>query len=561
MKELLARLLARPVIFVELIAASLFVNLLALASPVFVIQVLNRYVSYGVDSTLATLTSGVLIAIVLEFGFRQVRLRMASVVSARSDEMLMVGSFGILTGAKSLAMDMLPPGLRREVISGADTVQAAYNAPNIAAILDVPFSLIFVGALFLLSPVIAVIVASFLVTILVFGIGSQGLLRKPTKELTAVSVRRSALVGSAITAADTVRAFNAAASMRRNWHGESNVFQGLRGRVTTLQGFVQSVTQSAQATMSVAVIAVGATLVVAGDMDVGAMIGCNILAARALGPVTRLAQLGEAFAKARQSLSMFGEFTRLPQERTQGSALAEYKGGVEFVDLAFAYPGSNVPLFESLSLKLEPGSVLVVSGSNGAGKTTLARMFAGLMEPTRGQILVDGVDLAQVVPEWWRRQISYLPQEPRLLNVSIRDNLLNFNPDLDDAALNKLIEVSGLRDYIDQSPKGFEAEIVNNGDNLSLGIRRRLALARALASDGMLLLCDEPTEGLDNDGCARVYTLLNEQAKRGRTIVVFSHDPKIVKGAGQILDLNFKPVPKFTAMTPNIQESVEKAPT
>lgn len=550
MKELLARLMTRPVIFIELIAASLFANLLALASSLYTIQVLNRYVTYGVDSTLATLTSGVLLAIVLEFGFRQVRLTMAAAISARPDNALTIGSFGILTGAKAAAMDMLPAGLRREVISGADTVQAAYNAPNIAAVLDVPFALVFVGALFLLSPAIAIVVICFLVGVLALGIGSQIMLRKPTGELTAVSTRRNTLIGSAIVAADTVRAFNAAEFVRRSWRGETGAYQELRGRVTNLQGLVQSLTQSAQAVMGVAVIAIGALQVVAGDLDTGAMIGCNIMAARALSPVIRLAQLGEAFVKASQSLSMFREFARLPQERTQGSALSAYRGGIEFVDVSFAYPGAKGPLFESLSLKLEPGSIMVVAGANGVGKTTLARLMLGLIEPTRGQFLVDGVDLAQIVPEWWRRQVSYLPQEPRLLNVSIKDNLRVFNPDLDEAGLNTLIDISGLRNFIDQSQEGLDTAIVNNGDTLSLGIRRRLALARSLACNGMLAVFDEPTEGLDKEGCAQVYAVMSELAKRGRTIVAFSHDPTILKSAGSTLDLNCKPAPLFTPANP-----------
>ncbi len=561
MKELLARLFAKPMIAFELIAASFFANMLALATSLYVIQVLNRYVSYGVDSTLATLTVGVLIAIILEFGFRQARLMLASTISSESDETLIIGSFGILTGAKAAAMDILPPGLRREVLSGADTVQTAYNAPNIAAILDVPFALVFVAALFMLSPPIAIVVTFFVVGVLIFGIGGQSALRKPTQDLAMVSARRGALVGAAIAAADTVRAFNAAAFMRNIWRKESVVHQGLRRRVISLQGLIQTLTPSVQATMSVTVIAIGATQVIAGDLDVGAMIGCNILAARALGPMTRLAQLGEAFAKARQSLSMFQEFSKLPQERVQGSALTEYKGGVEFVDLAFAYPGANAPLFESLSLKLEPGSIMVVFGANGTGKSTMARLLLGLVEPSRGHILADGVDLAQVVPEWWRKQVAYLPQEPRLLNVSIRENLTVFNPDLDDAGISRLIKAAGLRAYIDQSTDGLEALITHNGENMSLGIRRRMALSRALACDGKLAVFDEPTEGLDKEGSAQVYAAMNAMAKRGHTTIVFSHDPRILKGAGYLLDLNFKPTPKFTSMTPEMQKMLKGGKT
>jgi ATP-binding cassette subfamily C protein LapB len=263
--------------------------------------------------------------------------------------------------------------------------------------------------------------------------------------------------------------------------------------------------------------------------------------------VVRLAQLSTVFAKARQSLDLLREFARIPHERLAGSTLIEYKGGLEFKDLSFSYPDGNAPLFESLSLKLEPGAVLVVAGANGTGKTTLARLIVGLLEPLRGQILVDGVDLAQIQPEWWRRQVVYMPQEPRFLNASLRDNLLAYNPELDEEGLNKVISSTGLRSFINESPKGFATPVIQNGSNLSLGIRRRLALARALAGNGRLVVVDEPTEGLDVEGSQQVYGILNEFARRGSAIIAFSHDPQILRGTRHILDLNSKPVPRLVS--------------
>ncbi len=545
MKELYARLKSRPAIFGEMIAASLLANILALASPLFVIQVLNRYVAHGVDATLATLAAGTVIAIMLEFGFRQVRLRLAAFVNKPFDEGLTNSAFGVLTGAKSAAIEALPAGLRQQIVSGADTMQTAYSAPNVAALFDVPFALVFVAALFLLSPPLAVIVMVFLVAVFAVTLLTLSSLRMPTRDMTAASGRRNALIGAATSAGDTVRAFNAGAFIRRQWRDESGLFQKLFGKIMGRQGLVQSLSTSAQGLMSVAVIATGAVLVVRGQLDVGGMIGANILAARALGPIIKLAQMSESFAKARQALAMLKEFAKVPQERTEGSALSEYKGALEFQDLAFVYPTQRSPLFESMNLKLEPGAMLVIAGSNGAGKTTLARLLVGLLEPTRGKILANGVDLAQIVPEWWRKQIVYLPQEPGFLNATIRDNLLAGNPDLDEGTLNNLIRTAGLKSFIDQSPDGFDTEITNNGANLSLGVRRRLALARALATNGRLVVIDDPTEGLDVEGAQLVIDTINKLSKEGRTIVIFSHDPHILAAAPHYLNLDSKPVPQL----------------
>ncbi len=545
MKELLARLKSRPAIFSEMIAASLLANILALATPLFVIQVLNRYIAHGVDATLATLAIGTVIAILLEFGFRQVRLRLAASVNAPFNRELTNSAFAVLTGAKSAAGEAMAPGLRQQIVSGADTIQTTYAAPNVAALFDVPFVLIFVAVLFLLSPTLAVITAVFLVVVFAVALMTMATLRAPTRDMLTTGGRRGTLISAAITAADTVRAFNAQNFINQQWRNESALFQKLYRIVMGRQGVVQTLSISAQGLMSVAVIATGAVLVVQGRMDVGSMIGANILAARALGPLIKLAQMSESFVKARQALALLHEFSKIPRERTEGSALGEYSGALEFQDLGFAHPGQRTPLFESMSLKLEPKALLVFAGSNGAGKTTLARLIVGLLEPTRGKILADGVDLAQIVPEWWRKQIVYLPQEPGFLNATIRDNLLAGNPDLDDGALNDLAHAAGLKSFIDQSPEGFDTPLTANGANLSLGVRRRLALARALATDGMLVVIDDPTEGLDTEGAQLVIETINKLAKRGRTIVVFSHNPQILAAAPQYVDLNSKPVPKL----------------
>ena len=146
MREILKRLEMRPGVTTELMIATLFINLLALASPLFVIQVLNRYVTFGVDATLHTLVIGVLIAIVLEFGFREIRMRLAQGLAIKPDEALAMAVFGAVTAAKSSVLDQIPPGVRRQAINGVDAIQQAYNGPNIGAIVDVPFALIFLCA-------------------------------------------------------------------------------------------------------------------------------------------------------------------------------------------------------------------------------------------------------------------------------------------------------------------------------------------------------------------------------------------------------------------------------
>ena len=545
MKELFKRLFANRILAIELVISSLFINILGLASSLYVIQVLNRYIANGIDATLITLTAGVLIAIVMEFGFRQVRLKFAQGVNAEADNLLATKAFAVLTGSKVGVLERMSTARRREVMSSMAAVQQAYAPPNLVAVLDVPFALLFLAVLSLLSSIIAMIVAVFLAAVLFYSLISQGRLKKPIQALTQAGARNNALVNSVMLAADTVRIFNAVAFLRGLWAKQQDMTQGFRQQVAKRQGFSQAITQSSAALMSVVVIAVGAKLAVAGELDVGSMIGINILASRALALITRFSQLGTVMTKANQSLELLEQFTTLPQELTKGVALKEYRGRVTIKDVGFVFPGASGPLFESLSFDLEPGGILAVTGGNGMGKTTLARLMVGLLEPMRGQILVDGVELRQVVPEWWRRQLIYFPQEPNFFDGTILDNLRTINPDLDQETLNRIVNISGLEKFLSESPKGLDTPLLNGGMNLATGIRRRLALARGLTTRGRLAIFDEPTQGLDAEGRSVVYGVLNKLAQDGCTVVVCSHDPKIFKGAGLLLNLDHKPVPKL----------------
>ncbi len=545
MKELFRRLMHHPWLASEIAVASLFANILALASPLFVIQVLNRYIAHGVDATLATLASGTLLAIFLELLFRQIRIRLARDISIDADFEVATGGFGLLIKARAGSLERIPQGQRRQLVGAAAAVEAAYGAGNIAAVYDGPFALLFLGVLFLLNPLLSGIVTAFLLVVFVIGVIGAMSVQGPNRRLIQAGGNANALITTAAEHIDTVRAFNAGETLHQEWRTQTGATQRLRAWIEARQSLVQTLTQTATAVMGLLVVATGARLVVSGEIDVGIMIGANILATRALMPVSRFSQLGGVFARAAQSLDLIREFTRLPLEPDSGSSIESFSGAIEFKDLSFSYPGASTPLFESLSLSIEPGSVIVITGGNGAGKTTLARLLAGIVDPVRGQILVDGLDLRQVAPEWWRRQIVYLPQEPALLDASIGDNLKIANPSMTDEALFQVIAATGLNRYIDQSPAGLETPITDNGRNLSLGIRRRMALARALGTDGGLAILDEPTEGLDKEGIACVYAAMKDLASRGRTIIAISHDPKLVKGAHLVIDLDRKPVPRI----------------
>lgn len=553
MNELLRRLFAHPLILAELLASSLFINLLGLATTMFVMLVLNRYVPYGVDATLATLTLGVLLAAALEFGFREARIRLAAAVTDPSEAFRGESAFAALAQTRVAVLERLPPGLLQEVMRGLDVVDRIFTPSNLCAALDVPFAVLTLIAMAFLSPLLAVLALGFMLVSISSVVLGERLLKDVVRRASDGETEAQAALGAAIHRADALRAFNAGGRTIGLWRGARARVLAARRRLGERQSLVQSITQTTAVLQSIAIVTIGAILAVKGELSVGGLVGANIMAGRALGPINRMAGMAELFARADLALRRVHDFMRLPREQQTGMALKAVAGRLELVDVAYAHPGGSGPLAEHLSVRLEPGMVLAVSGPNGSGKTSLARLLMGLIEPVRGQILVDGVELRQLSMEWWRKQVAYLPQEPELLDGTIDEAIRAANPGMSEDERNRVLRAAGLRPWLDASIDGVNTAIVNGGRNLALGVRRRVALARALATRGRFVVFDEPTESLDAEGRQAVYAVMNELLHGGATIIVFSHDPLVIRGATYLLDLGVKPVPAL--VRPVVRES------
>jgi len=558
LKEFMVRLFANPFLGCEVIAASCFVNILALASPLFVMQILRRYVTFGVDATLITLVTGALIAIILEFIFRESRMHLAKGLSQERDTTASLESFSVLTKSRLAALDRISPSKRQEVVNGISNIETAYNPNNITTIIDVPFALLFIFVLFLINPILSGIAALFLIFVFLGSSFGSLFMRTKTKNLMEKNGTINSLISTANREPETIRAFNAGQYIREVWEKQQFQQQVLRQGVSTIQSLIQTCTQSATGLMSITIVTAGAILVVQGNMDVGALIGANILSARALQPISKFSQLSSTFANARESMELYNEFKQLPLEQETGSAKEQYTGSIDFRDVGFAFPGANTPLFEGLSTTLSPGSVTIIIGSNGSGKTTLARLLTGMLEPARGQIFVDGLGLHQVSMEWWRQQIVYMPQEPSFLNASIEDNLRTAGMNADNTEINRVIDNAGLKQFIDESQDNIKTMISENGKQLSRGIRHRLALARALLTNGRLVILDEPFEGMDADGNQVVQSLILSFIQQKRTVIIFTHNKNIIKGNHILIDLNAKPTPKIEAVEMNAPSNETK---
>lgn len=542
MDEFYRRLFHTKRLCLEIFTATFFVNLLSLASPIFVIQILSRYIGYGFDGTLVTLTGGMLIALALTHQFVLVRSQMAEAINSTHNTALQLAVHEMFTKASPQALQHYPKAKLHELASAPQKIQATYTPGNFVAILDLPFFILFFFAVFFISPLLAIVTlaaTTALVTSTVLNFKSYV---KEDQEFQAVNLKHRDSLGSAISGIEQVRLFSAHTFVLSRWERQLNMLSDIKRKMQNRGTRKTAVMQSVSSLLRVSVYAVGAKLAVMGDISVGSLIGVSIIASKAL-------QIGNSFAQAYvqvkkndATLLEVKTFLKLPVVSETGIKIDNYSGQIELSDLGFTFTGSSTPLFESLNLKVSGGALVAITGFNGAGKSTLATILCGLKAPTRGNILVGGVNLSQVDQSWWNTQLMYLPQEPAFFSGSIYENITTNKPPQSDIRLDQILSFSGLKKFIDSSPEGLGTMIREGGRNIPVGIRKRIGLARALASDGSLVIFDEPTEGLDNEGCAAVYGILNQFAGK-KTIFVVTKDPNILKATSIIIDLSSKPVP------------------
>ncbi|SMF20545.1 ATP-binding cassette domain-containing protein [Desulfovibrio gilichinskyi] len=543
MRELLRRLSLVPFIAFEISLASLFINILSLASPIFVIQVLNRYVGYGFDGTLITLTCGVLIAGFLNHGFTLVRGRMASAVNVGPDRALAEAVLTCLARAKMNTLGRIPPARIHELMNGFQVVQSGYDASVICSVLDMPFFLMFVGAVFFLSPAIAIITIFIVLCSYVSGLLSMRRGKVLMEDMRNESIAHRGHLSNAISGADTVRAFGGIGLLSTVLDSQVEKIQNIKRNMVQSGTRAQAVLQTLSMLLRVFVYAVGAREVVAGSLSMGGLIGVSILSGKALSVSASFIKSRNMIDQAAEMMVSLREFMNQPLESSTGTVLNNYSGSIELKDLGFAYPGSTGPLFERLSVDIKAGDIVVITGHNGSGKTTLVRLLLGLIDPGRGQILAGGVDLRQLAAPWWRSQVMYLPQEPRFLNATIKENICMNCPDIDDERIGRIVDAAGLKRYLNTSVQGLEAQVVNGGQELAVGIRRRLALARALAVHGAVCVLDEPTEGFDPEGLRIMDMVIKSLVNAKKTLIIVTQDVRLAERSDVLIDLSSKPLP------------------
>jgi ATP-binding cassette subfamily C protein LapB len=511
-------------IYTEVMVASVLVNVLGLVFPLFTMNVYDRVVPNHALDTLWALAIGALVVVGFELVIRTLRAYLVDVAGRKIDVML---SASIHQRVMGVTMKDRPQSVGG-FLSGLtefESFREFLTSATITTLVDLPFALLFIAALFWIGGPIAWICVVAIPIVLLASLIVQAAMAGVVERSMKLSAQRQAGLVESLVGLETIKVTNAQGLMQQRW--EQTVAEiarlGLRSRLLSsgsvnFASFVQQVA-------GIAVVVYGVLLIGDDRLTLGGLIACSILCGRALAPLGQLAGLITRFNQSRSALRSADRLMQLQVERPEGRVFVSrprLQGEIEFRGVTFAYPGQQGAALQDVSFRIGAGERVAIIGRTGSGKTTIEKLVLGLFEPASGAVLVDGTDLRQIDPAALRRDIGHVPQDVTLFFGTVRSNITLGAPHADDAAILRASRIGGVDAFVDGSPSGFDLQVGERGERLSGGQRQAIAIARAELTRPPVLLLDEPSSALDN-GSEEQFKARLAAELGGRTLVLITH--------------------------------------
>lgn len=525
--------------WLHVMIATLLINLMGLALPLFVMNVYDRVIPTFSTVTLWTLATGVCIAIGLDLLLRQIRSSLLEQISRRVDLKIASDLFRQVMNIRLTAREVGAAGLA-SLVREYESIRELFASASFIAAVDFLFVGVFIGALFLIVGPLAYVPLLAIFVTLAAAVLAQIPLARAAKSSIEVESRRMGLLSEALSGVTTIKTLNAEHIMQRYWEEAVAASTRLRSYSRIWANFTQSMTIATQQLTSVGIILWGVYLVVEGDVTIGGLIAANILSSRALAPLATIAQTIFRAQYARKSLHALNNLMAAPVERTAvvRSNLRVRKGAIALRDITFSYPGGSVTALDRINLVISPGERVAVLGRVGSGKSTLGMMLAGLIVPNSGTLLIDNHNLSQFDPTELREGIGYLPQTCEFFTGTLRDNLLTGRPNSTQSEIERALYLSGLDEFVSATPEGLELFIGDRGMRLSGGQMQALTLARLLLRKPKLLFLDEPTNAMDQEMETRVCRRLGEDLDRETGLILCTHRQPVAAVANRFVVLD-----------------------
>ncbi len=523
--------------YIEIGILTFFINIFALALPLFSMSVYDRVVPNNATETLFVLAVGVVIILLFDIFFKSVRNYIIEKVGKELGVYLEEELLKRVLSIQSQYAVMLV-GTKANLFRELALIKDFFATKSVVQVVDFPFFFLAVTVIFIISPMIALVPLLVAILVIVFNFAMQVPISNLSKKnIENIQAKHSFLVET-IQGSEMIKLSNARSTKLFNWRNIIALTDSVTHKIQSLNVFSMNLSQTVIQFVTLLVIFVGVFEIANKNLSVGGLIAVTILASRAMVPVIQVSMTVIKLKEIKESLNNINDFWHLPLENDKNIeiGLGEIKGNIEFKNVDFYYKNSKYPSLDNCNIKIKEGEKVGIIGQTGAGKSTFLRILTGLDAPTKGSVYLDDHEISTIHPIEIRQNIGVMPQEPFLFSGTLKENIELATP-VSKKKLMELIKITGLEDLVKKSGQGDGLQVGERGSNLSVGQRHLVALARALINNPPILILDEPTTGLDV-GLEKTLISHMKQVLENKTLIVITHRFAALDLVDRIIVLN-----------------------
>lgn len=533
-------------LFGDVILASFFIQLFALATPLFFQVIMDKVLVHRGLTTLDVVIFAFFVIAVFDALLGGIRTYVFSHTTNRVDVELGSKLFSHLTALPIAYFGARQVGQTVARVRELDTIRNFITGSALTLCIDSFFTIVFFIVMWWYSPTLTLVVLGSIPFYVVLSLIVTPIFRARLDEKFKHGAANQAFLTESVTGIETIKASAVEPQMQRKWEDQLSQYvnasfkaQNLGNISSQVAGFISKIT-------TMVILWLGAYAVMEGNLTVGQLVAFNMLAGRVSGPILKLVQLWQDFQQAGISVKRLGDILNAPREpgfNPSRSVLPQLQGGVKFEHLRFRYRPDGPLILDDVTLEISPGEIVGIVGRSGSGKSTLTKLIQRLYSPEAGRVLVDGSDLAVMDTTWLRQKIGVVLQDNFLFNRSVRENIALANPGMPMESVVHAAKLAGAHDFILEMPEGYDSLVGEHGANLSGGQRQRLAIARALISNPRILIFDEATSALDYES-ERIIQENMSAICENRTVFIIAHrlstvrhcDRLVVMDKGRIIE-------------------------
>jgi ATP-binding cassette, subfamily C, bacterial len=511
---------------------SIFINLLMLTGPLYMLQVYDRVLGSRSEATLVAL-SVLVVFLFLAMGLLDnVRSRVLGRIGARFQAKLDRRVFeAALARSSATPNDPIAASAQRDL----ESMQRFWASPVAPALMDMPWTPLFIGAIFIFHPMLgwlAVAGGSILVVLAIF---NQAMAKNPVLLANSSAIGAERMADRLKADSELLRALGMRGAAFRRWSRAR--LESLSSALSSadLSGAFSSTTRTLRMFLQSAILGLGAWLVLRGELTAGAMIAGSILMGRALAPIEQAIGQWAVLTRAREGRENLAQLLSQHPPEMVRTALPRPKAVLDVEGLSIVLPGNPSPILRNVSFQLAPGQALGIIGPSGAGKSTLGRALVGAVRPVAGKIRLDGAELSQYDSDVLGSYIGYLPQTVSLFDASVAENIARLADEPNAEKVVAAARAAAAHDMILRLAKGYDTRLTSIGGQLSGGQVQRIGLARALYGDPVIMVLDEPNSNLDNDGTVALNAAIRRIKESGGSVIVIAHRPAAIQECDTLL--------------------------